>query len=67
MPWLIQVFYQFFSYLGYSLREPAAFSKRFYRLFNGALGLPKDAPVEEIEVDLEESEDEKGNIILILL
>lgn len=44
---------------GYSLREPAAFSKRFYRLFNGALGIARDAPLEEIEVDLEdESEDE---------
>jgi len=25
--------------------------------------LPKDAPVEEIELDLEESEDEKGQIL----
>mmetsp|Transcript_98691 Transcript_98691/g.137000 ORF Transcript_98691/g.137000 Transcript_98691/m.137000 type:complete len:123 (+) Transcript_98691:262-630(+) len=44
---------------GYSLREPNAFSKRFYRLFNGALGIPRDAPLEEIEIDLdEESEDD---------
>lgn len=45
---------------GYSLREPAEFSARFYRLFNSALGIPKDAPVEDIEIDLEaESEEEK--------
>jgi len=30
---------------GYSLREPADFSSRFYRLFNSALGIPKDAPI----------------------
>jgi len=35
------------------------FSKRFYRLFNGALGIPKDAPVEEMEVVLDEEDEEK--------
>jgi len=44
---------------GYALREPAAFSRRFYRLFNGALGLPKDAPIEEVEIDLDEEEEEE--------
>jgi len=43
---------------GYSLREPSEFSKRFYRLYNGALGIPRDAPIEEVEVDLEDDDDE---------
>jgi len=43
---------------GYNLKDTDSFAKRFYRLFNGALGLPKDSPIEEIEVDLEDSEDE---------
>lgn len=43
---------------GYLLREPAEFKKRFYALFNGALGIPKDAKVEEVEVELESTEDE---------
>lgn len=43
---------------GYSIKDPQAFSKRFYRLFNGALGIAKDAPIEDIEVDLEEDDDE---------
>jgi len=44
---------------GYSIREPGEFSKRFYKLFNGALGIPRDAPIEEMEVDLEESDEEE--------
>jgi hypothetical protein len=44
---------------GYSLREPAEFSARFYRIFNSALGIPKDAKVEDIEIDLLEDSDEE--------
>jgi len=41
------------------LRDPAGFSNRFYRLFNGALGIPAEAELKEIEVDLDDlSEDE---------
>lgn len=45
---------------GFSIRDPESFSKRFYKLFNGALGIPKDAQVKEVEVDLtEEDEDDE--------
>jgi len=44
---------------GYSLASPTEYAKKFYKLFNGALGLPKDAKVEEIEVNLDDDEDEK--------
>lgn len=69
--WLIQVticFYRILiennNILGFSLRDPESFSKRFYKLFNGALGVPKDATVKEIEVDLtEEDDDDDGDIL----
>lgn len=45
---------------GYVLSDTHDFSKRFYRLFNGALGIPRNAPIEEVSVDLdEEDEDDK--------
>jgi len=44
---------------GYTVKDPDAFSKRFYKLFNGALGIPRDAKVEEIEVDLDDDDDEE--------
>lgn len=44
---------------GYSLKDPAGFSKRFYRLLNSSLGIPKDAPIEEYEVEIEEEEEEE--------
>lgn len=43
---------------GYSIKDPAAFAKRFYRLLNNALGIPKDAPIEDYEVDIEDDEEE---------
>ncbi|EAS03085.1 heat shock protein HSP90 (macronuclear) [Tetrahymena thermophila SB210] len=43
---------------GYSLKDPAGFAKKFYRLLNNALGIPKDAPIEEYEVDIEDDEEE---------
>jgi len=42
---------------GYALKTPDLFAKRFYKLFNGALGIPKDAKIEDIDVDLEPSEE----------
>jgi len=39
---------------GYSLHDAFAFSARFFKLFNGAMGIPKDARVEEPEVEIEE-------------
>jgi len=46
---------------GYSIKDPDAFSKRFYKLFNGALGIPRDAKVEEIEVDLDDDDEDEEN------
>lgn len=43
---------------GYILKEPIGFAKRFYRLLNSALGIPKDAPIEDYEVDLDDDDDE---------
>ena len=42
---------------GYSLKDPSGFAKRFYSLINGALGIPKEAPIEEYEVDIDELDD----------
>jgi len=44
---------------GYVMTNTVDFSKRFYRMFNGALGIPKDAAVEEMEVVLDEEDEEK--------
>jgi len=41
---------------GYSLSDPHGFTKRFFKIFNGAMGIAKDAPIEEPEVDLDEDE-----------
>jgi len=43
---------------GYTIGDPHAFSARFFKIFNGALGIPKDAKVEEVQVDLDEEDDE---------
>jgi heat shock protein beta len=40
---------------GYSISDTHAFSTRFFKIFNGALGVPKDAKVEEVHIDLDES------------
>jgi len=45
---------------GYSVASPSEFSKRFYKLFYGAMGIPKDSPIEDIEITLDEDEDEDG-------
>jgi len=39
---------------GYTLKDPSAFSKRFYKLFNSALGIDRDAPIEDLEIDLDD-------------
>jgi hypothetical protein len=44
---------------GYTLSSPHEFSGRFYRLFNSALGIAKDAEIQDIEIDLEEDSDEE--------
>merc|ERR1711990_1003861 len=43
---------------GYSLDNPAEYARNFFRIFNGALGIPKNAQVEEIQVDLDEEDEE---------
>jgi len=51
---------------GYSLKDPAGFSQRFYRLYNQALGIDRDASVEDIDIDLddisegEDDDDKRG-------
>lgn len=43
---------------GYALDNPSDYARKFFKIFNGALGIPKNAPIEEIEVDLEDDSDE---------
>lgn len=42
---------------GYNIKDTIDFSKRFYRLYNSALGISRDAPIEEYEVELEDEGD----------
>jgi len=52
---LIQVLnIQYIFPLGYTIQDINQFSKRFYRLYNSALGISRDAPIEEYEVELED-------------
>ncbi|CAK72510.1 unnamed protein product (macronuclear) [Paramecium tetraurelia] len=39
---------------GYSIPSPEKFASRFYKLFNSALGIDRDAPIKEFEVEIEE-------------
>ena len=43
---------------GYVLENPSEYARNFYKIFNGALGIPRNAEVEEIEVDLDDEEEE---------
>lgn len=43
---------------GYVISDPTDFAKRFYRLYNGALGIPRNAPVEEVQVDIEDDDED---------
>ena len=49
---------------GYPLHDVAAFTKKFYKVFNGALGIAQDAQVEEVEVELDD--DEEGTLNKII-
>jgi heat shock protein beta len=46
---------------GYMIKDTIDFSKRFYRLYNSALGISRDAPIEEYEVELEDEGDSSGD------
>lgn len=41
---------------GYPVKDSLAFSERFYKLFNGAIGIARDAPLKDIEVELSDEE-----------
>lgn len=43
----------FFNNLGYSIPNPEKFATRFYKLFNSALGIDRDAPIKDFEVEIE--------------
>jgi len=42
---------------GYSLSDPRDFSTRFFKIFNPAMGIPRDAQVEEIDVDIRDEDE----------
>lgn len=44
---------------GYTLENPHEYAKRFFKLFNGAMGISKDATVEDVEVGFDEEEEEE--------
>ncbi|CAD8112245.1 unnamed protein product [Paramecium sonneborni] len=39
---------------GYSIPNPEKFASRFYKLFNSALGIDRDAPIKDFEVEIED-------------
>lgn len=43
---------------GYSIHDVSTFTKKFYKVFNGALGIPQDAQVEDVEVELDDEDEE---------
>ena len=58
---IIQNFFAYKKFiLGYQLENPHEYAKRFFKLFNGAMGISKDAAVEEVEVGVEEEEEEES-------
>jgi heat shock protein beta len=46
---------------GYALHDAHGFSRRFFKIFNGALGIAKDAPISEPEIEIEEDEEPKSH------
>lgn len=36
--------------------DPRQFTEKFFKIFNPAMGIPRDAKVEEVEVELDEEE-----------
>jgi len=51
---------------GYTVPNPNDFAKRFYSLFNGAMGIPKDAPIEEVDISFDDEEDESSYLYLMM-
>ena len=49
------------------IKDTIDFSKRFYRLYNSALGISRDAPIEEYEVELEDEGGSSNSIYIINL
>jgi heat shock protein beta len=47
---------------GFSLADPSEFAGRFFKIFNPAMGIAKDAKIEEVEVDLDDVDDEEPTI-----
>lgn len=43
---------------GFSLSDPSEFAAKFFKIFNPAMGIAKDAKVEDVEVDLDDVDDE---------
>jgi heat shock protein 90kDa beta len=44
---------------GYSIRKPHEFATRFYKVFNGAIGIAKDAQIQDVEVSLDDDDEEE--------
>lgn len=44
---------------GYVLENPHEYAKRFFKLFNGAMGISKDAAVEDVEVGADDEDEEE--------
>ena len=49
----------FLNIKGYTISDPSDFSTRFFKIYNSALGIPRDAKVEEFKVQLEDEENKK--------
>jgi len=47
---------------GFSLSDPSEFAAKFFKIFNPAMGISKDAKVEDVEVDLDDVDDEEPTI-----
>ena len=45
--------------------NPNEFAKRFYTLFTGAMGIPKDAPIEELDISYDNEEDDESNFLIM--
>lgn len=62
MPILIKIiiFVFFIIKIGYVLENPHEYAKRFFKLFNGAMGISKDAAVEDVEVGADDEEEEES-------
>nr|BAF33716.1 heat shock protein 92 [Paramecium caudatum] len=49
-------------YLGYSIPNPEKFATRFYKLFNSALGIDRDAPIKDFEVEIEQEPETEATV-----